>query len=49
MKATFANSFLRADHGIVFEDVEGEVDLWHGFLVGHSALQGMGTAAVHDG
>ena len=45
---TFADAFLGADHGIVFEDVQGEVNLGNGLLVGQSALQRLRTGASHD-
>lgn len=46
---TFADSLLGADHGVVFQHMQGEIDLWNGFLVGKSALERVGTGAGHNG
>lgn len=45
---TFAHPFLRADHGVVFENVQGKIDLRNRFLVGQSALQRIRTGVGHD-
>ncbi len=44
---TFANSILGADHGVVFEDMKGEIDLGNRSLVGHGALERVRAGSGH--
>ena len=48
-QVTFADSFLGADHGVVFEDMQGEIDLGNGFLVGNGVLERVRSGADHVG
>lgn len=44
---TFADSVLGADHGVVLEDMEGEIDFGNRSLVGHGALERVRAGSGH--
>lgn len=44
---TFADSFLGADRGVIFEDMESEIDLGNRSLVGQGALERVRAGSGH--